>query len=476
MNLTDRERAFRPLSEKHAYVALGSNVGDRVRNIEQACRELDVAGLTVTRTSALYETTPMYLTEQGRFINGVCEVLTESTLSPLELLRRLKAIEQLMGREKTVANGPRNIDLDILLHGRQTFESPELMVPHKNMLEREFVLRPLSDLVPYTSHPGFPGFPYGRRLARFESGNGNTPMPSITTLSTRIAPLTPTVTTRQTQVMGVLNLTPDSFSDGGLHPSDAKSLLPICQTMRSSGATILDIGGQSTRPRAPQIEAEEEAARVLPTIQLLRSLSEFDHIAIGIDTYRASVARAAIAAGADIVNDVSGGLLDPEMLPTIAELGCGVVLMHMRGNPDSMIKQTDYSAHSGVVPGVAAELAERVEAAERAGVRRWRIALDPGIGFAKTGSQNLELLRKLPELRSREGLRSFPWLVGPSRKSFIGKISGVTAPRDRIWGTAAAITAAVQGGADMVRVHDVEEMRQVVKVADAIWRAPVEKE
>jgi 2-amino-4-hydroxy-6-hydroxymethyldihydropteridine diphosphokinase / dihydropteroate synthase len=123
------------------------------------------------------------------------------------------------------------------------------------------------------------------------------------------------------------------------------------------------------------------------------------------------------------------------------------------------------------VSGVATELAARVEAAERAGVRRWRIALDPGIGFAKTGSQNLELLRNLSELRSKEELRGFPWLVGTSRKSFIGKISGVTEPKDRTWGTAAAVTAAVQGGADMVRVHDVDEMRQVVKVADAVWRA-----
>ena len=268
--------------------------------------------------------------------------------------------------------------------------------------------------------------------------------------------------------MAVLNLTPDSFSDGGLHSFAPSSLTNTIQTFIGSGATIIDIGGQSTRPRAPQVCPFEELSRILPAIQQIRSQPAFSRTAISVDTYRGSVASAAIAAGADIVNDVSAGTLDPELLPTVARLGCTVVLMHMRGTPETMSTLTDYP--DGVIPGVGRELAARVRAAEEAGIRRWRIILDPGIGFAKTQGQNLELLRRLDELRDYKGLQGLPWLVGTSRKGFIGKITGVKEARERGWGTAAAVTAAVRGGADMVRVHDVAEMSQVVKMADAIWR------
>ena len=268
--------------------------------------------------------------------------------------------------------------------------------------------------------------------------------------------------------MGILNLTPDSFSDGGLHTTDPSSIQLTLDKALSAGVSILDIGGQSTRPHAPQISAEEELSRILPTIKSVRSQPRFDKLAISVDTYRASVAAAAIADGANIINDVSAGLLDPEMLPTAAKLGCTIVLMHMRGTPDTMTSLTSYP--DGPINGVASELLERVAAAEKAGIRRWRIILDPGIGFAKTEAQNLELLRRFDELRDWEGLRGLPWVVGPSRKRFIGRITRVEEARERTWGTAAAVTAAVRGGADVVRVHDVGEMAQVVRMADAIWR------
>ena len=268
--------------------------------------------------------------------------------------------------------------------------------------------------------------------------------------------------------MAILNLTPDSFSDGGLHTADPSSLQPTLEKVIDAGVSILDIGGQSTRPRAPQISAEEELSRILPTIKSIRSQPRFNRLALSVDTYRASVAAAAIAAGTNIINDVSAGLLDPDMLPTAAKLGCTVVLMHMRGTPDTMTSLTSYP--DGVVNGVASELLERVAAAEKAGIRRWRIILDPGIGFAKTEAQNLELLRRFDELRDWEGLRGLPWVVGTSRKRFIGRITGVEEASERKWGTAATVTAAVKGGADVVRVHDVAEMGQVVRMADAIWR------
>lgn len=268
--------------------------------------------------------------------------------------------------------------------------------------------------------------------------------------------------------MAILNLTPDSFSDGGDHSSDPISLLPTLQSFLDARVSILDVGGQSTRPHAPEISPEEELSRVLPTIRFIRSQPAFAKLALSIDTYRASVAAAAVEAGANIVNDVSAGQMDPEMLSVMAKLGCTVVLMHMRGAPDTMNTMTSYP--SGIINGVGTELRARVAEAEAAGIRHWRIMLDPGIGFAKNENQNLELLRRFAELRDFEGLKGFPWVVGASRKAFIGRITGVKEANQRVWGTAAAVNAAVQGGADVVRVHDVKEMGQLVKMADAIWR------
>lgn len=310
----------------------------------------------------------------------------------------------------------------------------------------------------------------------------------MTPLSAHHPPIQALQPTRKTHVMAILNMTPDSFSDGGTvplpsdpsspTPSDPSSPTPSdpsttaflqkVQTLLSSGATMLDIGGQSTAPHAPPIPLDEELRRVLPAIRLIRSHFPSQPVLISVDTYRAAVASAAVAAGADIVNDVSGGAIDPAMLPAVAALGATVCLMHMRGTPATMSTLTSYP--EGLIPGIARELVARVAAAEAAGVRRWRIVLDPGLGFAKVGRQNVDVLRGLEELRGWPGLEGLPWLVGSSRKSFVGVVTGVEEPRERIWGTAATVAAAVQGGADVVRVHDVKEMAQVVRMADAIWR------
>lgn len=304
---------------------------------------------------------------------------------------------------------------------------------------------------------------------------------SLTQTSSTLSPLTPfhptlppitsQFRTRRTHLMTIINLTPDSFSDGGLHnTTNPRTVLQCLEPHLAfhKPPTILDIGGQSTRPHAAPVTAEEELSRILPTIKLLRSTPSFNNTAISVDTYRASVASAAITAGANIVNDVSAGQLDPHMLRTIAKLGCTCILMHMRGTPETMNELTTYP--TGLINEIGSELLARVREAEKAGIRRWRIMLDPGIGFAKTGEQNLELLRRFEDLRVFEGLRGLPWVVGVSRKGFIGKITGVQEPGRRGWGSAAAVTAAVSGGADVVRVHDVKEMADVVGVADAIWR------
>ena len=302
-------------------------------------------------------------------------------------------------------------------------------------------------------------------------------------MSSTHAPLQAYKPDRKTHVMAILNMTPDSFSDGGVHtPSDPSSLAETIRSVIAAGATMLDVGGQSTAPHRPQVSEEEELSRVLPAIALIRSLPEGQNVIISVDTYRAGVAEAAVQAGADMINDVSAGTLDPAMLSTMARLGKTVCLMHMRGTPATMNSLNDYSSDTdgdsgpagltgdGLIPGIARELLERVAAAEAAGIRRWRIVLDPGLGFAKLGEQNLSILRHLHELRSWPGLQGLPWLGGSSRKGFIGRITGVPKPAERIWGTAATVAAAVEGGADIVRVHDVREMAQVVTMADAIWR------
>lgn len=274
---------------------------------------------------------------------------------------------------------------------------------------------------------------------------------------------------KSTRIMSVLNTTPDSFSDGGDNPaSDVEALQAIVRSNIEGGASIIDIGGQSSRPNAPDVTAEEEINRILPAIEAIRSIPEAEHIAISVDTYRAPVAEAAINAGANIINDISAGNLDPDMLPTIARLGCTFVMMHMRGTPATMMNPDNCNYDKGLIHTIHEELQRRVHEAQIAGIRRWRIVLDPGIGFSKTAEQNAELLKHFQTLRSR--FHGYSWLVGTSRKSFIGKLTGVQDPKQRVWGTAATVTAAVMGGADIVRVHDVKEMADVVKMADAMYR------
>jgi dihydropteroate synthase len=264
----------------------------------------------------------------------------------------------------------------------------------------------------------------------------------------------------RTYLMGILNVTPDSFSDGGQFDR-LDAAIAQAQSMAQAGADILDIGGQSTRPGAVQIDLAEELDRVIPVIESLRQAG-FD-LPISVDTTRSAVAQAAIEAGADWVNDISGASFDPEMLPMVARLGVPIVLMHLRGTPQTMQSLTDYADLAGEI---AIALMERVDAAIAAGVQTDQIILDPGIGFAKTADQNYELLRNLPRLAEL----GYPLLVGPSRKSFIGKTLDQPDPNQRLWGTAAACSGAIALGAHILRVHDVHEMRDVIRVSDSLWK------
>lgn len=266
----------------------------------------------------------------------------------------------------------------------------------------------------------------------------------------------------RTYLMGVLNVTPDSFSDGGEFNNSAAALAQA-QCLVASGADIIDVGGQSTRPHAEQVSVEEELNRVIPVIKQLRSVL---WVPISIDTTRAVVAQKAVEAGADLVNDISGGTFDPDMLPVVAKLDVPIVLMHIRGTPETMPQLTEYQ---DLIGEIYEFLASRIAAATAAGIKTSHLIIDPGIGFAKTAEQNWEILRQLSKFLSL----GVPILVGPSRKSFIGRLLNQPDPKDRLLGTAAACCGAIAGSADILRVHDVREMHDVCRVADAIWRQKI---
>ncbi|WP_398318368.1 dihydropteroate synthase [Vulcanococcus sp.] len=269
---------------------------------------------------------------------------------------------------------------------------------------------------------------------------------------------------QRTHVMGVINLTPDSFSDGGRFDRPDRALAQA-RRLVSEGVELLDLGAQSTRPGAVSIGVEGELERLLPALNAIRSA--LPGVILSVDTFHAAVAEAALAAGADWINDVSGGSRDPALLPLVAQVGCPLVLMHSRGDSQTMDALVDYG-DAGVVQGVLQELRHASERALAAGVQETQLIWDPGLGFAKTHPQNLELLRGLPQLRA-EGV---PLLVGPSRKRFIGAVLDEPRPRARIWGTAAVVAHCAAAGVDVVRVHDGRPMVQAVRMADAIWRVP----
>jgi dihydropteroate synthase len=261
----------------------------------------------------------------------------------------------------------------------------------------------------------------------------------------------------RTLVMGILNITPDSFSDGGLFQDPAAAVARALEIERA-GADLIDIGGESTRPGSAGVSAEEELRRVLPVLEKLRGRLK---IPISIDTSKSQVAEAAADTGAEILNDVTGLRVDPRVAEVARRRNLPLILMHMRGEPRTMQKGP---FARNILGDVTAALRRSLAVARRAGVAKSQIVLDPGLGFGKSLAQSYELLARLPQI-ARLG---FPLLVGASRKSFIGRLLGNAPQNERVWGTAATVTAAILGGAHVVRVHDVAEMVQVARVADAV--------
>jgi dihydropteroate synthase len=264
----------------------------------------------------------------------------------------------------------------------------------------------------------------------------------------------------RTHIMGILNVTPDSFSDGGRY-TDAEQALTHARDMADAGADIIDIGGESTRPGAAPLAEEEELRRIIPLIERLASELA---VPISVDTYKSSVAKKAIKAGAAIVNDISGLRFSHDMATVVAESGVAVVIMHIKGTPRDMQQSPVYD---DVVGEVMAYLEEGIEIALKAGVDREKILIDPGIGFGKTLEHNLIILNRLEEFRAL----GRPVLLGPSRKKFIGTVLGVPVPERRVDGTAATVSLGIERGARVLRVHDVARMAQVAKMTDAIVKS-----
>ncbi len=264
---------------------------------------------------------------------------------------------------------------------------------------------------------------------------------------------------QRTAVMGILNVTPDSFYDGGRYAQTEAAVRRALQ-MVEEGADVLDIGGESTRPGSLPVPEEEELRRVLPVIEAVRARVD---VPISIDTTKSRVAERALQAGACMVNDISGLGFDPRMAEVIARHGALCCIMHIQGTPQTMQQNPQYE---DVVRDISCYFEERLALAERAGIPRENIWLDPGIGFGKTVEHNLEILRRLREFTAF----GLPILIGTSRKSFIGKILGDLPPEERLEGTAATVAIAIMNGANAVRVHDVREMARVARMTDAVCR------
>lgn len=437
-------------------------------------------GVNITRHGCLYETDPAYVTDQPKFLNSAVRGFTKH--GPLELLGMLKKIEKDMGRTNGIRYGPRPIDLDILFYGKFRVSSENLTVPHERIWERPFVMAPLIDIIgsdvendtiaAWHSLSNFSGglFEAWDKLGG-DSLVGKDGMSRVLPVGNRLWDWS-----QKTSVMGVLNLTPDSFSDGGKF-QPVKYAVSQVRQMISEGADIIDIGAQSTRPMATRISAEEELERLAPVLEAVKDMVEEEGRILSVDTFYSKVASEAVKKGAHIVNDVSSGKLDPKMFNVVAGLKVPYIAMHMRGDPTSM-QNADNLTYNDVCKQVALELSSRVTDAELSGIPAWSIVIDPGIGFSKNTEQNLEILSGLKRIRQEIAKKSLavahgPLLIGPSRKRFLGEICNRPAASDRDPATIASITAGVLGGANIVRVHNVKDSLDGVKLCDAMLERTV---
>ena len=467
-----------------SFIALGSNIGNRAGYLHAALNEMS-SYVTIVETSHLYETIPMLVTDQPLFLNAVCKVSTQ--LSPSELLRAVKETEAALGRTPSIRYGPRVIDLDILFYDDAVIDTPELKIPHLLLPERDFVLAPLLDLDRDLNHPLLE-VTVQKLWQRLQK-----PLPP------RVMPLGDSIWHwgQGTRVMGILNVTPDSFSGDGLGKATDPLAEALAQASRftAAGADVLDVGGYSTRPGHAYLSVEEEIDRIVPVITALRNAVD---VPISVDTFRVEVAEAALDAGAVWLNDVSGlrkghqtaesGVGEEVLTSKSSSSGPSasngmaalssrrrvpLVLMDNRaplrtgppsGHPQVDPRPAPSETSNDIVADVRKELSAALELARLEGVPRWHRIIDPGIGFGKTPAEHAALISRLDEFQEL----GYPLLFGCSRKGFLGKMAGGVPVQDRLPATIAANTMAVERGAQVVRVHDVRENLQAMRVVDAI--------
>lgn len=458
-------------------IALGSNVGERLCNFNEALQLMKKSGIHVTRHGCLYETAPAYVTDQPRFLNSAVRAFTK--LGPHELLGTLKQIEKNMGRSAGIRYGPRPIDLDILFYGKLRVNSDTLTIPHERIWERPFVMAPLVDLLGLDTESDTVAswhsfslhssglFGSWQKLGG-DSLIGKEGMKRVLPIGKNLWDWS-----QKTSVMGILNLTPDSFSDGGQFQSVDAAVAQV-RLMIAQGADIIDIGAQSTRPMASKISPEQEVNRLIPVLIAILGLSEMEGKLVSVDTFYSEVAAEAVNKGAHIINDVSAGQIDPNMHRVVASLEVPYIAMHMRGDPTTM-QSSENLHYDNVSKQVASELCSRVRDAEFSGIPAWRIIIDPGIGFSKKTEHNLEILMGLPNIRAEIARKNLalshaPLLIGPSRKRFLGEICCQSAAAERDPATIASITAGILGGANIIRVHNVKDNLDAVKLCEAMLR------
>jgi 2-amino-4-hydroxy-6-hydroxymethyldihydropteridine diphosphokinase/dihydropteroate synthase len=456
---------------------MGSNVGDRVGTFDRALQMMKSSGVNITRHACLYETAPAYVTDQPRFLNSAIRGTTR--LGPHELLKKLKEIEKDIGRTGGIRYGPRPIDLDILLYGKSQIDSETLVVPHERIHERPFVLAPLVDLLGTSCDDGIETswhslskcsggfFELWNKLGG-ESVIGTEGIKRVLPVGNRLLDWS-----ERTLIMGILNLTPDSFSDGG-NFQQVEAAISQAKLLISQGADIIDIGAQSTRPFAKKLSPREELERLIPVLDEVTKIPEVEGKLLSVDTFYAEVAAEAVKRGVHMINDVSGGQLDPGILKVAAELGVPYVVMHMRGDPSTMQSEKNLQ-YDDVCKEVASELYTRVREAELSGIPLWRIVIDPGIGFSKKCGHNNEIIKGLKSIRSEMGKMSLgashvPLLLGPSRKSFLREVCNLSDPVDLDLVTISAVTIGLMNGANIVRVHNAGYCAPGAKFYDSLYK------
>lgn len=457
------------------YIAIGSNVGCRSRNIHLAIDKVRAIA-NVRHVSFLYETPAAYVTDQASFLN--CAISVETSLAPQALLTELKRIETEVGRQPTFQYGPRVIDLDIVLMGSVVVGEPNLNVPHALMHERAFVLVPLADICP-------PGWKHPRLNKTLEHLFSALPPADVSSVK-RVLPtygkddeeaFIEVQENAKVRFFGILNATPDSFSDGGLNLDAKAAAANAAKMVEADPTVILDVGGESTKPDALAVSLEEELGRIEPVIAAVKELKEqTSKTLISVDTNKYAVAEKALQdLGCHILNDVYGVsrfYADRDAHDKICELVKSTrkiwVVMHCRGTSENMKNLAAYDAGK-VAQSVVAETIPVIRSILESGVLPWQLVVDPGIGFAKLTEHNTELLRDIKLFKS--GLGCLPVLVGASRKRFLGAILGKEkdAPETRDIPALAMIPPLISSGVNFIRVHDIASSQGVRVVYEKIW-------